>query len=183
MKISMIDAHGRLLNIIEVQTFDLKSVSVPAPYFIIGYAPESPDYYWDGGAFIPLGDPPDDYSYFDYATKEWVDPRTLDDLKDQKWEELKQQRNALEISGFVFEGQTYDSDQVSQGRIMGAAMAGVDQVWTLADNTVVALSSNQVKQLYEALQQHIASAHERGRIARQLIYKAETREQVDAVSL
>ena len=65
-----------------------------------------------------------------------------------------------------------------KGRIMGAAVAGVDQVWTLADNTTVELSASQLQQLYAALQAHIASVHERGRIARQLIFNAETKEQV-----
>ena len=77
----------------------------------------------------------------------------------------------------------YDSDQVSQGRIMGAAAAGVDQTWTLANNTTVELTALQLQQLYGALQAHVASAHERGRIARQLIYEAETKEQVESVQL
>ena len=120
---------------------------------------------------------------FDYTTKQWIDPRTLDEIKAQKWAEIKSQRDQLEFSGFEFEGNTYDSDQVSQGRIMGAASAGVDQTWTLADNTTVELSASQLQQLYAALQAHIAGVHERGRIARQLIYAAETKDQVEAIQL
>ena len=120
---------------------------------------------------------------FDYITKHWVDHRSLDDIKAQKWDDVKSQRDHLEFGGFEFEGDVYDSDQVSQGRIMGAAAAGVDQVWTLADNTTVALSAMQLKQLYAALQAHIASVHERGRIARQLIFDAETKEEVEAIQL
>ena len=41
----------------------------------------------------------------------------------------------------------------------------------------------QLQQLYAALQAHIASVHERGRIARQLIYEAETKEQVEEINL
>ena len=66
---------------------------------------------------------------------------------------------------------------------MGAAAAGVDQTWTLANNTTVELTALQLQQLYTALQAHIASVHERGRIARQLILEAETKEQVEAVQL
>ena len=66
---------------------------------------------------------------------------------------------------------------------MGAAIAGVDQVWTLVDNTTVDLSALQLQQLYAALQAHIASVHERGRIARQLIYEGETKEEVEAIQL
>ena len=123
------------------------------------------------------------YHVFNYETRQWVDTRAIDELKSQKWAEVKSQRDQLEFGGFEFEGGVYDSNQVSQGRIMGAAVAGVDQVWTLADNTTVELSASQLQQLYAALQAHIASVHERGRIARQLIFDAETKEQVEAVQL
>ena len=66
---------------------------------------------------------------------------------------------------------------------MGAAVAGIDQTWTLANNATVELTALQLQQLYAALQSHIASVHERGRIARQLIFEAETKEQVEAIQL
>ena len=141
--------------------------------------------YWDAEleVFVDIGEPPSKFHAFDYDTKQWIDPRTLDEIKDQKWSEIKRQRDRLEFGGFVYNGKTYDSDQVSQGRIMGAASAGVDQVWTLADNTTVELTAQQLKELYIALQSHIANAHERGRVARQAIYEATTAEQVEAIAL
>ncbi len=141
--------------------------------------------YWDAEleVFVDIGELPSKFHAFDYNTKQWIDPRTLDEIKDQKWAQIKQQRNAMEFGGFVYNGNTYDSDQVSQGRIMGAASAGVDQVWTLADNTTVELTAQQLKELYIALQSHIANAHERGRVARQAIYEATTAEQVEAIAL
>lgn len=135
------------------------------------------------GVWRRLPDRPSIAHEYDYEIKQWIDPRTLDEIKAQKWSEVKQQRNQLEFGGFEYKGNVYDSDQGSQGRIMGAAVAGVDQVWTLADNTTVELSASQLQQLYAALQAHIASVHERGRIARQLIFEAETKEQVEAVQL
>lgn len=139
--------------------------------------------YWDGGKFVPIGDPPTERSTFDYSTRSWVDLSTLDEIKAQKWVEIKSQRDQLEFGGFEFEGNIYDSDQVSQGRIMGAAIADVDQVWTLADNTTVELSASQLQQLYAVLQAHIASAHERGRIARVAIESASTKEDVERIQL
>ncbi len=140
--------------------------------------------YYDFGLsdFVAL-DKPAGYMVFDYVAKQWSDSRTLDEIKAQKWAEIKSQRDRLGFGGFAFEGNVYDSDQVSQGRIMGAAVAGIDQVWTLADNTTVELSAPQLQQLYAALQAHIASVHERGRITRQLILDAETKEQVEAIQL
>lgn len=139
--------------------------------------------YWNGNAFVSIGEPPSTHHIFDYHTKQWIDPRSLDEIKAQKWSEIKSQRDRLEFGGFEFGGNIYDSDQVSQGRIMGAAAAGVDQTWTLANNATVELTALQLQQLYAALQSHIASVHERGRIARQLIFEAETKEQVEAIQL
>lgn len=134
-------------------------------------------------AWYRLPDRPSDTHDYDYANHLWVDRRTLEQTKEIKWESIKLERNKLEFGGFEFEGNTYDSDQVSQGRIMGAAVAGIDQVWTLTDNTTTNLTASQMQQLYAALQAHIASVHERGRIARQLIFEAETKEEVEAVQL
>ena len=133
--------------------------------------------------FVSIGDPPTHNHTFDYTTKQWIDPRTLDEIKAQKWAEIKSQRDQIEFGGFEFDGGIYDSDQVSQGRIMGAAAAGLDQIWTLRDNTTVNLTASQLQQLYAALQAHIASVHERGRIARLAIESAEIKEEVEAVQL
>ena len=120
---------------------------------------------------------------YNYMTHQWEDSRDLDEIKDQKWYDIKTARDQLEFGGFTFEGNIYDSDQVSQGRIMGAVSAGVDQVWTLADNSTKLLTGFDLKLLYAALQQHISTTHERGRIARQHIEEAQTREEVEAIVL
>lgn len=183
MRISMISPNGRVLNIMEVQDFALAQVAVNAPNFLLGTAPPSLDFYWNGDDFSPLGEPPNGYCIFDYEKKGWIDPRTLDEIKTQKWDEIKTERDQLEFGGFEFEGNIYDSNQVSQGRIIGAAVAGIDQTWTLANNTTVELTAQQLKELYAALQAHIANAHERGRIARQLVFDAETKEQIESTQL
>lgn len=152
---------------------------------VVADEPNSPTDYWDFDLhqFVSIGESPSPHHVFDYSIKQWVDPHTLDEIKNQKWQEIKKQRDALEFGGFEFDGGIYDSDQVSQGRIMGASIAGIDQVWTLADNTTRLLTAIQLQQLYAALQMHIAAAHERGRIARQLIYEATSKEQIDAIQL
>ena len=159
------------------------SASMPGLDSIEGsYEPN--EYYVRDGEVKRIPNTPDNvFCIFDTLSEQWIDPRTLDDIKAQKWDEIKSQRDQLEFGGFEFEGNTYDSDQVSQGRIMGAALAGVDQVWTLADNTTVELSASQLHQLYVTMQAHIASAHERGRIARLAIDSALTKEDIEAVQL
>ena len=141
--------------------------------------------FWDFSleCFVPTGDMPSPHHTFDYTTKQWNDLRSLDEIKAQKWVEIKSQRDQLEFGGFEFDGNIYDSDQGSQGRIMGAAAAGIDRTWTLADNTLVELSASQLQQLYVTLQFHIASVHERGRIARTAIESATTKEEVGTIQL
>lgn len=173
-------ATGQLIKSISAPD-DVVEMNTPEGCLAVEDPPESNMYYQDGWVAMPAQPTP--YHTFDYSIKQWIDPRTLDEIKAQKWAEIKSGRDSIEFGGFEFDGGIYDSDQVSQGRIMGAAAAGLDQVWTLADNTTVELSASQLQQLYAALQAHIASVHERGRIARQLIFEAETKEQVEAVQL
>lgn len=156
-------------------------VGVFDDWISVDVAPKLSDY-WNGSEFVSIGESPSPYHVFDYTTKQWIDPRSLDEIKAQKWEEIKSQRDQLEFGGFEFEDNIYDSDQVSQGRIMGAAAAEVDQTWTLADNSTVELTAQQLKELYAALQAHIAGVHERGRIARQKIETALTYEEIEAVN-
>ena len=181
----ILHTSGKIKSIISGNTDMINLNTGSDDLFIDDIEPNSPTDYWDFDLhrFVSIGEPPTPNHTFDYVIKEWVDPRTLEDIKTQKWGEIKSHRDQLEFGGFEFEGNVYDSDQVSQGRILGAALAGVDQVWTLADNTTVELSASQLQQLYAALQAHIASAHERGRIARTLIEAATTKEEVEAVQL
>ena len=177
---AIISKNGEILQTIYANE-ETVVLNTPKDCFAVSDPPKSNMFYQDGWVEMPAQ--PSPHFIFDYEIKQWIDPRTLDEIKAQKWAEIKAQRDQLEFGGFEFEWNIYDSDQVSQGRIMGAASAGVDQTWTLADNTTVELTAQQLKELYAALQAHIAGVHERGRIARQLIFDAETREQVDAINL
>ena len=178
-----VDDDGKILGTFRNSSLDF--IEANSHGTIIFDAPQQKTDYWDFSlcSFVSIGEPPSTHHTFDYTTKQWIDPRSLDEIKAQKWAEIKVARDRLEFGGFELEGNIYDSDQVSQGRIMGAAAAGAEQTWTLANNTTVELTAQQLKELYAALQTHIAGAHERGRIARQLIFEAETKEQVEAIQL
>lgn len=177
---TIIDSNGKPVYSIGGDE-DVILLNTPSDCFAVNDPPSSNMFYRDGWVEMPAK--PSPHFIFDYEIKQWVDPRSLDEIKSQKWTEIKSERDSLEFGGFEFEGSIYDSNQVSQGRIMGAAGAGIDQTWTLANNTTVELTARQLKELYAALQAHIAGVHERGRIARQLVFEAKTREQVEAVQL
>jgi hypothetical protein len=176
---AIVSKRGELLFTIQAND-ELVKLNTPDDCIATADPPTSNMFYENGWVNMP--DQPSQSHIFDYDLKQWIDPRNVNQVKAQKWSEIKSLRDQIEFGGFEFQGNTYDSDQVSQGRILGASIAGVDQVWTLADNTTVSLTALQLQQLYQASQAHIANAHERGRIARQLIYEAETIEQVEAVN-
>lgn len=176
MKQVLLDEFGFFTGLVESPVIH-NEIDIPLPPLLSNL------YYFENGQWLCLEESTEDYLSIDRLNKCWKDNRTLTQIKDQKWNEIKLQRDQLEFDGFEFDGHVYDSDQISQGRIMGAAAAGVDQIWTLADNSTVELTASQLQQLYSALQAHVASVHERGRIARQLISEAETKEQVEAIQL
>jgi hypothetical protein len=111
----------------------------------------------------------------------------LDMAKATKRDEINAARDAALDAGFVFDGNTYDSDAKSIQRITGAAtLAIIDNTfttnWITKDNGVVSLSAAQLIALGQA-----AAAHEQRLIfkARQLkdqINAATTRAEVDEVS-
>lgn len=185
MKRVFLNDDASILSVLE-GNLDLINLNTPKDaIFIDDIEYISNTDYFDSEAikFVSIGESPSNHHTFDYTVKQWIDPRTLDEIKTQKWTEIKAYRDQLEFGGFEFEGNIYDSDQVSQGRIMGAAAAGIDQTWTLANNTTVELTALQLQQLYGALQAHVASVHERGRMARLAIESAETVEEVESIQL
>jgi hypothetical protein len=124
---------------------------------------------------------------FNYNTKEWVDPRTLQDHKTAKWLEIKQARSQAEYAGFTWDGSVFDSDAISQQRITGAVtLAQMDAAfsigWTLADNTVRQLSAAEMKDVGTALGVHVATQFARAQDLRTQLDAAQTAEEVAAVS-
>lgn len=180
MRKAIVSSNGELLKVI---SGNLESIELNTPddCFAVEDPPNLNMFYENEWVDMPAQ--PSANHIFDYDLKQWVDPRTIEQVKDQKWSEIKSLRDRIEFGGFEFESNIYDSDQISQGRIMGAASAQVDQTWTLANNEMVELTSMQLSLLYQTLQAHIANTHERGRIARQLIYEATSIEQVEEITL
>lgn len=178
----VVDADGKLVTEIS-GTHEFVYANIQSGQFAILENKPTTLSYWDFvlSNWVALPPKPADNYIFNYVTKQWVDPRTIDVIKSQKWTEVKSKRDAFEFGGFEFEGNIYDSDQVSQGRILGAVLAGLPQIWTLTNNTTVSLSAQQLKSLYAALQMHVVVAHERGRIAREAIQAATTKEQIEAI--
>lgn len=134
------------------------------------------------GNWCRLPDSPSAAHEYDYEIHEWVDKQTLDEIKQRVWIEIKQQREAAETGGFLFDGNLYDSDETSQRRILSADKFKVDQIeWTLKNNQVVKLTFEQLTKLQAALVEHISLCHQRARVARQKIDESSTIEELNRV--
>jgi hypothetical protein len=123
--------------------------------------------------------------------KRWDDLRSLDQLKADKWTEIKLARQGEEFSTFTHAGNTFDCDAASVSRLMGAiqlaqmalSMGGPFAIdWTLADNTVVNLSALDLIQAGQALGVHVNSAHAKARVLREQIAAAPDAGTVRAIS-
>lgn len=147
--------------------------------------------YVTGTTYVPLPPTPSSIHEFNWVTKQWEDPRTLSDLKAEKWESVKAQRDAQEFGSFTWSGHTFDGDEAAQRRInlavMGAQAAiiasdvGWSVDWTLADNTSVNLSASDMIDVANALGANIAQAHTVARAKRQLIEQAANIEELDLI--
>jgi hypothetical protein len=155
--------------------------------YVLGHY-SSDDFYIETEKHVPIekGPQPTVHCLFNYLSKQWIDPRTLQDHKTAKWLEIKQTRSQAEYAGFTWDESVFDSDALSQQRITGAVTlaqmdAGFSIGWTLADNTVRHLSAAQMKEVGAALGVHVATQFAHAQDLRTQLDAAQTAEQVAAL--
>lgn len=141
----------------------------------------------DAGVPVPYPPRPSQCANLDHATKQWTDPRTLEQVQTMVWEGMKVLRFQKEAAGFTWDGSVFDSDQISQSRIMGAVQLAemnpeFEIPWTLEDNTVRVLSASNMKAVGAALGSHVATIFARAQELRAEIYAATTIAAVEAVT-
>lgn len=121
---------------------------------------------------------------FNYQTGQWA--LDIENGKKDAWERIKISRKSAELATFVWNGNVLQCDEASRQRIQVAVQAAIidsnaEFVWTLADNSTLALDAAQIKQIGQALSNHISQCHERGRILRAQINAATTQEELEAI--
>lgn len=182
-------ATGRIASIIQ---FGSSSLALPLPMpglegaFVESTA--SLPAYFDGTSCVPIGDAPSPVHVFNWVTKQWEDPRTLQDLKDAKWEQIKSARASTEVGTFSWNGHVVDADL---GRISGAATRVLiaqalgqfySDTWTLADNSTIPVTGADIFSMGAALGEHVSACHVHGRLLRQQIENATSKEEVEAIT-
>lgn len=154
---------------------------------LIGFFATPGTDYVQEGVVVSRPTQPSIWHNFDWVTKLWVDPRTLQDYKAAQWLLIKQARAQAEYAGFTWDGSTFDSDTVSQNRITGAVtlaqMSTAFSIdWILANNTVRTLNQINMLQVGAALGNHVAEQFSKGVLLRNSIEYAATKEEIEAIT-
>ena len=107
---------------------------------------------------------------------------SIDTLKVRKIAQLKESRDALIKGGFIFGANTYDSDDVSQSRILGAYVAGDPYIWRTATNEWISLTEADIGGLWTALQLHTSQAFTKFAEKEAMVLSATTVEEINSIT-
>ena len=144
----------------------------------------------DSNTLVEFPPKPNQYSVWDWTQHTWVDPRTLQDYKDEKWEQIKRGRDAAINAPLDTPYGTFDADANSRANIANAVLylqtleqqgtpGTID--WTLADNTTITLNYAEMSSVGLLLGQRTNAAYDTGRALRAQIDAATTIAEVDAI--
>jgi hypothetical protein len=147
-------------------------------------------FYLSNTSLVPILAKPSPHHTFNYTTKQWQDPRTLQDLKAAQWEVIKQARAAEITSPLVTPYGTFDADAHSRTAITDSVLLlqtmskrgrPTTIKFTLSDNSNVDLSERQIEDVGMMLGEKTNLAFEKGRLLRVAIEDATTAEEVAGV--
>lgn len=146
--------------------------------------------YHDGTDVVRVPDSPGEWYEWNWVTKVWEDPRTLDDLKAEKCAEVKKWRDAREFGPFTYNGMTFDGDLDAQRRLSVLASAAKSAIaagytftkdFTLADNSVVQLTAEDFVGIEMAKLWQVDAAFQEYRAKKAQIEAAATLEDLEGI--
>ena len=115
--------------------------------------------------------------------------RTLDEVKTDKVQRLKAERDSKEVEPITYNGNSYDYDDKARERINAAIIAldvqGADASidWTTADNADVKITANDLRMVIAMVAQRSNALHVAYRAAKDKVEQATTVADVEAVTL
>ena len=115
--------------------------------------------------------------------------QTLEELKTDKTAALKAERDQKEVLPIEYNGNSFDYDDKARDRINAAIialdMAGEEATlqWTTADNTNATVTAQDLRNIIAAVAMRSNTLHEQYRAAKEAVNAAETKEEVEAVTL
>lgn len=189
-------ATGRLVGTVNCPDNMLALQFNAQTHFAVeGHFPDD-EFYFDGG-FLPMPPRPSAHHRFDYTVKQWLDPRTLQDLKDAKWAAVKVWRAAATVAPLmqtrfgIFDAKPGDVENVKDtlaglnaADALGIAVEPIR--WTMADENAekyVTLTLNELREVAVLLLARGNEAHVRSRALFDQIEAATSAEELANVIL
>lgn len=115
--------------------------------------------------------------------------QTLDEVKVIKKSVLKAERDQKEVLPIEYNGNSFDYDDKARDRINAAIIAldvaGAEATlqWTTADNTNATVTAQDLRNIIAAVAMRSNTLHEQYRVAKEVVNAAETKAEVEAVTL
>ena len=115
--------------------------------------------------------------------------RTLDEVKADKVQSLKTERDSKEVEPITYQGYSFDYDSKARERISAAIIAlelqgeGATIEWTTADNADTPVTANDLKMIIAAVAVRSNKLHTAYRVAKEKVEVATTKEEVENVVL
>lgn len=115
-------------------------------------------HYISNGVLIEKPTRPSGRHFFDYTTKQWVDARTLDTLREEAYVRIQKWRDAQEAATLTFEhaGRRWDGGLVTRQRlqpVLSLQALPDGFFWTDAENVDVSMTVEHLRQLGAAHEQ------------------------------
>jgi hypothetical protein len=144
------------------------------------------------GAFNPVPQKPTESHKWDWAARQWTDPRTLADHKAAKWAQIKRAREAEKVAKHMATPFGVVDADVAGVENLKATMAGLQaamslgatpgpMAWTMANDSVVELTPAELAQISVLLLARGNAAHVKARGLRTQIDAAATPAEVEAI--
>ncbi len=154
----------------------------------IGYTTSEPatttDYLNEEGIWITPPSSPHSLFLFDYDKKEWVLKISLDQVKEQTWEKVKQQRQELFDKGLFVGPYLFDLSLESLTQMSLLLTSDAEYVqWTLRDNRTIHFTINDFKHYLNVLNTYRNDIHIKTQKLRNLIQNSQDVFELDAIRL
>ena len=100
-------------------------------------------------------------------------PKTLEESKKAKKQSINKERDKKEQSSFLYDGSSFDTDQVSYMRLLGASQTAQSALasgqefsvdWTLSDNSTRTMSAEDMLAIIPAFAMYSSSLHVRAKV-------------------
>ncbi len=179
------DEHGKIIQVFYGGDGCPSGVGVESDGF---YSLDSA--YIENGVVYPLPESPGNRHVFNYQTKQWEDPRTLQFFKDTAYKKIEEWRNKQENQTFQFThaGRQWDAGLITRQRIqpvLGLSQLPEGFFWTDSNNVDVPVTMAYLQALAQAHEEALVikgfEIHAQQRAMKNSVEAATSKEEVESI--